>query len=242
MEIIKGIEIVGKALWIKKEKILVLADLHIGYEEALNKQGMLVPRVQFEETIKELNEVLDEVKKKFKTKPLTIVINGDLKHEFGEISEQEWRETLKVLGLLMKNCNSVVLVKGNHDTILEPIAKKKKLKIIDYYFVNGICILHSNKVFLEPITKANILIIAHDHPAVTLREGAKRETYKCFLYGSWKNKKLIVMPSFLPIVEGADVRNGKILSPFLKQNLDYFDVYIIGDKVYKFGKLKTLVI
>ena len=31
MEIVKGIEIHGKALWIKKEKILVLGDVHIGY-------------------------------------------------------------------------------------------------------------------------------------------------------------------------------------------------------------------
>ena len=32
MEILKGIEMIGKALWIKKQKVLILADLHIGYE------------------------------------------------------------------------------------------------------------------------------------------------------------------------------------------------------------------
>jgi len=60
------------------------------------------------------------------------------------------------------------------------------------------------------------------------------------LYGSWKNKKLIVMPSFLTATVGYDLRNEKTHSPFLKQGLDYFDVYIVGDKVYKFGKLKNI--
>jgi hypothetical protein len=240
MEIIKGIEILGKSLWIKKLKTLILADLHTGYEEALNKQGLLVPRTQFKETISELNALINEVQEKFKTKPLTIVINGDLKHEFGEISQQEWIETTKVLDLLLKNSKEVILVKGNHDTMLEPIAKKKKLKIVDYYMAGEICILHGDKIFLDPLINAKTLIIAHEHPAISLNEGPKRETYKCFLYGSWKNKKLIVMPSFLTATIGYDIQNRKMLSPFLKQGLDYFDVYIVGDKVYKFGKLKNI--
>ena len=241
MEIIKGIEILGKALWIKKLKTLILADLHIGYEEALNKQGILVPRTQFEETISELKRLISEIKRKFKTSPSAIVINGDLKHEFGEISQQEWRETTKVLDLLIKNCKEIILVKGNHDTMLEPIAKKKKLKIVDYYMIGDLCVLHGDKLIEDSkIKKCSTLIIAHEHPAISLSEGSKRETYKCFLYGSWKNKKLIVMPSFLTATVGYDIQNRKMLSPFLKQGLDYFDVYIVGDKVYKFGKLKNI--
>ena len=54
MEILKGIEIIGLALFIKKHKTLIIADIHIGYEEALNKQGILVPRYQFKKVIAEL--------------------------------------------------------------------------------------------------------------------------------------------------------------------------------------------
>ncbi len=122
MEILKGIEILGKALWMPKQKMLILADLHIGYEEALNKQGVLVPRTQFKETKREIEGLLQELK------PRTIVINGDLKHEFGEISRQEWHETIAILDLLLEKAR-VILIKGNHDTILEPIAKKKNLEI-----------------------------------------------------------------------------------------------------------------
>ena len=94
MQILPGIVIVGKALWIKKLKILVVADLHIGYEEALAEEGYLLPRTMFKEMSKELKELLE------KLKPNLVVINGDLKHEFGQISKQEWFETNTILDII----------------------------------------------------------------------------------------------------------------------------------------------
>ena len=58
MQIAKDIEIVDLALYLTKENILVLADTHIGYEEALNKQGVLIPRFQFKEIIQRLDGIL----------------------------------------------------------------------------------------------------------------------------------------------------------------------------------------
>ncbi|UZE93738.1 MAG: hypothetical protein IB618_03145 [Candidatus Pacearchaeota archaeon] len=40
MELLPGIKIINKALWLSKHKILIIADLHLGYEEALNQQGI----------------------------------------------------------------------------------------------------------------------------------------------------------------------------------------------------------
>ncbi len=231
MEVVKGIEAYNKALWLPKQKILVIADLHIGYEEALNKRGILVPRSQFEELKREITELLNRFK------PKTIVINGDLKHEFGEISTQEWVDTTEILDLLLKRAK-VMLVKGNHDTILKPIAKKKGLEIADFYCTGNICIMHGDKIRIErQVNDSNILIIAHEHPAVSLREGAKTELYKCFLLGRWKNKKLIVMPSLFSVFEGSDVKRETLLSPYLK-NIENFEVFIIGDKIYRFGNVK----
>src|SRR3989344_6791234 len=233
MEILKGIEMIGKALWIKKQKVLILADLHIGYEEALNKQGVLVPRTQFKETKRKIEELLQEVKLKI------IVINGDLKHEFGGISRQEWHETLGILDLLREKAK-VILIKGNHDRILEPIARKKGLEIKEFYCIDSekICILHGNEVRIEKeVNNAKILIIGHEHPAISLQEGMKSEIYKCFLLGRWKGKKLIFMPSFLPLTEGSDIRKEKLLSPYLS-NIKNFEIFVLGDRIYKFGKLK----
>lgn len=240
MKILPGIKIMDKALWLEKKKVLIVADFHLGYEEALNKQGILVPRIMFKEISKELNELF----RKIKVKPKTIVINGDLKHEFGQISEQEWNESFKILDLLMKKCKNIVLIKGNHDTILGPIAKRKGFEIKDFYCIDNICILHGHKIFLDKKIydkKFKILIIAHEHPAVSLREGTKQEIFKCFLLGRWKSKKLIVMPSFFTVFEGSDVKREKLLSPYLSERtIRNFDVFIVADKVYKFGKLKNI--
>jgi putative SbcD/Mre11-related phosphoesterase len=237
MKIMSNIEIIGNSLLIK-DNTLIIADLHIGYDEALNKQGVLVPRIQFNETMKMFKQLFAQLKGK---KIQTIVVNGDLKHEFGEISQSEWRETLAVIDLLSKHCEKLVLIKGNHDTILGPIARKRNLKIVDYFCVSNICVLHGDKILKnDAVKKARTLIIGHEHPAISLREGAKVEKYKCFLLGKWKRQDLIVMPSFLPLIEGSDVRKEDLLSPYLHQSINNFKVWILGDKVYEFGKLKDI--
>ncbi len=231
MEISKGIKL--RNLFLELKDILIIADLHIGFEEALAKQGTLVPKFQFRDIVQNLEQNLKKVK--------TIIINGDLKHEFGTISEQEWRETLKVLDLLSKYCEKIILIRGNHDTILGPIAKKRNLEVVDHVLIDSTYICHGDVIPKnEDFSKAKTIIIAHEHPATTLKEKAKVEKYKCFLKGKYKNKTLIVQPSFNPLIEGSDVLKEKMLSPFLQQNLDNFDVFIVADKVYDFGKLRNL--
>ncbi|MFH0831972.1 MAG: metallophosphoesterase [archaeon] len=233
MEISKGIEMIGKALWLPKQKVLIIADLHVGYEEALNKQGILIPRQQFSVMKEEIEGLIEA------TTPKVIVVNGDLKHEFGGISRQEWQDTSKILDLMLKK-SKVLLIKGNHDKILEPIARKKGLGIKDYACFGPVCIIHGDKIRIEKeVNDAKMLIIGHEHPAISLHEGTKSEVYKCFLSGKWKNKKIIAAPSFMPSVEGSNIRNEKPLSPYLA-DIRNFEIFILGDRIYKFGKLKDL--
>ncbi len=266
LEILSGVEAVRTSLWFPVEKVLVIGDIHLGYEESLFKQGFAVPRLQFKDSVKAMKEIL----KRIGVKPEKIIINGDLKHEFGQISDQEWFDTSRFLELLSKNCKKVVLVKGNHDTILAPIAKRKKLEIVDYFCfklkkkkrvnkggsiggirallglrgdspINSVCVLHGDKLLEnEPVKRVDLLIIGHDHPAIVLEEGPKREKYKCFLLGKYKKQKMIVMPSFLSAIEGMDIRFENGHSPYLKQRIGNFEVFIVGDEVYSFGKLKNL--
>ncbi|MBI1936410.1 metallophosphoesterase [Candidatus Woesearchaeota archaeon] len=238
MEIMPGIEIMGLALY--ADSALIISDAHIGYEESLNKQGVFVPRLQFDEMLKRMNKIFSILKDRRIEK---IIINGDLKHEFGTISEQEWRNTLKFLDLLAKHCNEIILIKGNHDTILGPIAKKREVKVVESYFLekSKILIIHGDKIpNKETLNKVFTIIIGHEHPAISLREGPRVEQVKCFLKGKFKGKNLIVQPSFNPILPGTDLLKNEILSLFLRQNLDNFEVFVVEDKVYRFGKMKGL--
>ena len=76
---------------------------------------------------------------------MEIIINGDIKHEFGTISEQEWRHTLRLLDFLSRYCDEVILIKGNHDMILGPIAKKRNVKVLEYYVAEPIAVESINE-------------------------------------------------------------------------------------------------
>jgi hypothetical protein len=235
MGILKDIEIIDLALYQKKKSILVITDTQIGYEESLNKQGILIPRFQFKDSLYRLSKIIDT------TKPKKIIINGDIKHEFGTISQTEWRHTLRLIDFLAEKAE-LILIKGNHDTVLGPIADKKNIEIKNYYYVDSIYLCHGHQIPEDNDFKnANIIIIGHEHPAIGLKEKGRVEKFKCFLKGKYKDKILIVQPSFNLLIEGTDILKERLLSPFLHQNIDTFEVFVVSDEVMYFGKVKNII-
>ena len=248
-------KLISKSIFFEKEKILAIADLHIGHEEAMNKAGVLLPRIQFKETMEDLKKIFFEISKlqNFEDhqeskkqripeigKVNEIIICGDLKHEFSTISEQEWRETYKLIEYLKKYCNKIILVRGNHDKILGRMSEK--IEIVDYYLLGDIVFLHGNRLFPEILDKnIKMLVMGHRHPAVTISDKYKKEKFKCFLVGKWKRKEIIILPSFFPLIEGSDLieEGGNLL--FIKEkDLRNFCVFVVGDRVYDFGKMRNI--
>jgi putative SbcD/Mre11-related phosphoesterase len=234
----KAYEFIDKALYFKREKVLVIADIHIGFEEAVNKQGILIPRRQYEIIKKDMKKIFDKT-----GKVNEIVICGDLKHEFGEISSQEWDKVMDFLSFLGENTEKIMLIKGNHDKILQPIASKKGLEIVDFYLKDGNFFMHGDKMHDECLEKGvKRIVIGHGHAAVTLSEDVKKETYKCFLVGKWKGKELIVLPSFFPLREGVYMHMDDTQLGF-DVNFDNFNVFVPvpdEDKVLDMGKIKAI--
>lgn len=231
MEISRGINIVDTALWISKEKILIINDLHWGYEESLHQKGILLPKHQLKEIIEKMQSLLDKIH------PKIIIINGDIKHEFGRILQQEWKEVLQFFDFLSKKSAEIIIIRGNHDPLIKPLAEKRKIEVVSEYLFGDTIIIHGDGIIK---TKARRIIIGHEHPAITIREAGKREKYKCFLKGKWKGKELITVPSFNPLVEGTDILKEQILSPFLK-NISSFEVFVVNKgEVFNFGKLKNI--
>ena len=234
MEIIDGVEINELSLYIKRNKTLIIADLHLGYEESLNVRGVLVPRIQFKDTYEKLDKLLKNLDVE------TIIITGDFKHEFGFISNTEWNNILKIIDLFFKYAKKIILIKGNHDVNLGPIAKKINIEILGYVKFDDIFICHGDEI-LKEFNKSKIIIIGHEHPAIGLIKGNKYEKYKCFLKGKFEDKVLIVLPSFNVLTIGTDILREKLLSPFLQNDLSNFEVYIYeNEKVFNFGSLRKL--
>ncbi len=230
-EISPNIFTVGASLFLKEHSALVINDLHLGYEESLHHKGVLVPKFQLEDILKLMGDILE------KTAAKKVIINGDLKHEFGKVLKQEWKEVWRFLDFLSAKGKEVVIIQGNHDPLLKLISEKKGVSIVKSLNLGDILIVHGDEL-VE--TKAKRLIIGHEHPAITLRQGSKKEKYKCFLKGLWNQKELIAVPSFNPLLEGSDILKEDLLSPFLKDIGD-FEVFIVGkDRVLPFGKVKYL--
>lgn len=218
---------------------ILLADPHIGYEEALNKQGILVPRFQLGEELAKLRQLakLTKIKGKFEL----AIINGDIKHEFGK--SQEWKDMLRFLDALSKLAGRVILVRGNHDTILGPIAARKGIELVDHLSIDDVYVTHGHKLPRGRLpAKVKTVLIGHVHPALALREGQRVERYKCWLVGSWRRKQLIVQPSFFTVMEGSDVLKEQGLSPFLQNTRlgSFRAIAIEKERLYDFGKLGRL--
>ena len=231
MNLTANIKIVDLSLYLKKEKILIISDIHLGYEESLIHQGYLIPRHQYKDTIERLNNILR------KTRPKTVIINGDLKHQFGSILSKEYNDSIRLLESLKKNYK-VILIKGNHDKILDIISERVSLKTQLFYNAGNTYIFHGDFMPKDLFFKASkTIIIGHNHPAITIEKNKRLEKYKCFLKGKYKSKSLIIMPSFNTMTTGADIIKEKLQTPLIN-SIKEFNIYIVEDKVYNFGKVK----
>ena len=104
-----------------------------------------------------------------------------------------------------------------------------------------ILVMHGDEIPNKELLKdVSTIIIGHEHPAVSVREGPRAELFKAFLVGKWRGKNIIAQPSFNLVTEGTDVLKEEILSPFLRNNLKNLNAIIVADKLYGFGKIRGL--
>ena len=238
---IERFKAIDKCLFWKEKKILIVGDLHLGYENYLHERGWSFPKTLLEDTLIELEKILDKT-----GKLKEIVLLGDVKHYFSGILQEEFSDVFKVIELLLKYCEKIVITKGNHDNILEPITRKyKEIELVDKYVVEDTIFLHGNKQNIKANLlnlydrKVKLIVIGHIHPAIFLKEAGKIERYKAFLYGKDKKlkKKMIVVPSFFVLNEGINVVDKPEIDNFDFSN---FNCYLVADKVYDFKKIKNI--
>jgi uncharacterized protein len=245
------IEFLNNALLVD-DSILVFGDFHLGLEDRLVAGGIL-PNIQLKETMKNLDDIFQDLFLRAKVIK-KIVLLGDLKHDFGQVNEAEWRESVRLLDYFIAKVGSsnIILIKGNHDNFLVGVAKKKEIKLERFWQYNDIVFLHGHEFYLKATKDAKILILGHLHPAITISDNYKKEKFKCFLKGKWKKKTIYIIPSFTNITYGYDLswlensynRNEDKFSFIDSKQLRNFEVIIYNKdekKSYNFGKLKNLI-
>jgi len=256
MEILPGLVADGCALFVKGAKALILADLHIGYEEEARHHGVLVPQEQRGYFAKELGRLIT------KHKPRTVVLAGDVKHEFGRISQEEWSGVLRLVRRIRELGCAVEVVGGNHDVLIKPILDKLEVTLRKALIITTThakteqrtLIVHGDEE-LDTLVKAGILdkeglgrvttiIIGHEHPALAITDGVRTETVKCFLGGTYrhggKRYNMVVMPSFNPLALGTDVLRERPLGPLLADFGGFSAFAVLDDGVLAFGGVERL--
>jgi hypothetical protein len=234
---------INKSLYFPEEKVLAIGDLHLGYEEMLKELGLSIPETQVKQTLDDLAAIFWKLFEK-NMKIEKIVFLGDIKHFFSYEKEEKFI-FYKVLDLLKKYVKeeNIILIRGNHDRIKSISGHKFR----DWWGYKGIAFVHGDILFEKAFDKEiNTIVMGHLHPSIMLsdKKTRRKEKYRCFLVGKWKKKQVIVVPSFLPMIEGASLNSyDNDFSIIPQKEIIKFNVFVIGEKneVFEFGRLGKFV-
>ncbi len=210
---------------LKAGNALIIADLHIGFEEAMAREGNYVPKLLGEVT-SSLQSLLE------RERPKRLIINGDLKHSFVPL-RREKLELETFFGALESYTDEIMLVRGNHDVGVAWL-RELGVEVVESLELGRWKLVHGHR-----LEEGERFIIGHEHPAVRLRDevGASVKV-SVFL----KGESLIVLPAFSPWAYGNDVTRG-IVSPFLRKfDTSKLRVLVpVDGEVLDFGELGALL-
>lgn len=205
---------------LKLKNFLIIADLHL----SMMQESSFIPIIFEKEILKDLKEL----KKQSKTN--TLIINGDIKHDFGK-EKEDFFYLSNFLDKLKEIYNQIIIIQGNHDNYIKNIALKKDITVVKRInFGNKIVITHGD-YYYNDFEKNKIFIIGNEHPFLKIRE------YNLEIPVFLINKKLIVLPPFNKFLKGNNVLNKSFLSPYLKKIKETKIVYVENNKLINFGTL-----
>jgi hypothetical protein len=147
------------------EKVLFVADLHLGLEYELAKMGVNIPY----QTERILGELLELVKQH---KPDRLILLGDVKHGVPITSFQEKRELPRFFEALMAEVGQIEVTRGNHDGNIQELVpdgieihSSKGILVGDDY---KIAAFHGHAWPKPKLLEADLIVAGHNHPTVLL--------------------------------------------------------------------------
>ncbi len=189
MEFYKPIEAETALLLESDERILIVADLHVGLETRFARNGLYFPS-QTPLIESKLKKLIREYT------PSTLIILGDLKHNIPNISFQEWKEIPRILKSLLKLVK-IEIIPGNHDSNLEKVIPKNIAyhPSKGYILKNGakkIGLLHGHTWPAIDLLDVNTLFMGHNHPAIRLKDSLGiHHSEKVWIKTKWNKKKIL---------------------------------------------------
>jgi putative SbcD/Mre11-related phosphoesterase len=148
----------------RKKRTLIIADPHIGWENALQRKGIHVPS-QTPKILKKLVGLLQE------HKPDALLVLGDVKFTVVATEPGEWHDIPDFFTELQRHVNDISIVRGNHDANLEPLLPEKvKLLPATGAVIGDVGLFHGHKWPSPTLLKCKTLLMGHVHPVVVFRD------------------------------------------------------------------------
>ena len=148
------------------ERVLVVADLHIGWESALADKGFHIPS-QVGKMLAELERLVSALR------PKHLIFLGDVKHTIAGAEAEEWAAIPAFFERLLELVGEVLVVPGNHDGRLE-VLLPEGVQLAD---ASGLALwrafgLFHGHAWPDPeLLACKWLITGHMHPVVVFRGG-----------------------------------------------------------------------
>jgi putative SbcD/Mre11-related phosphoesterase len=240
LEMIDGLPV----LYIRPIKAVVISDLHLGYEGAMIKGGVAIPKAN-------LKSIIETLEKAFEGREVAkLIVVGDIKNDFSGVTAEELRELREVAGFVKKRGISFDLIKGNHDNFIGKYSDALGIKVSTQLLLCGYLFAHGDKPLESVDGEVLAVVIGHEHPSIGIRSKVGTiERLRCFLFGKTpyfrRRVGLIVLPAIGYFETGSDVNlhgKAKILSPVLKRaNIDDMEAFALGyGSTLNFGKVGAL--
>jgi hypothetical protein len=232
------IEFLDRAVFLPAAETLVLADTHVGRDEASEVEFPLGESADLADRLAALLSACE---------PAEVVLAGDVLHQFDRAS-YGIAERLRDLTDLCRDAGAnPVLVAGNHDAMLDSVWDDE---VHDSYRIEGVdpsrpeydvLVCHGHE---EPVPAPDLdaddpdrapdldagddptagvetpgcYLIGHDHPAITI-EGQRRP---CFLFGEgvYRDRDVLMLPAFTSLAAGVEIngmRAGDFQSPLIRR-------------------------
>ncbi|MFQ6011744.1 MAG: hypothetical protein ACE5KG_06195 [Nitrososphaerales archaeon] len=141
----------------QNEKILVVGDLHIGFEERFIKEGLLIePSVS--QMMADLLFLLET------HAPDRLFLLGDIKDSFYKVTPSEWKIIPDFLSRLSNVIQTDIII-GNHDGGLKHLLPKdSKVRLFKFVKLDNIALLHGHTKPDISLHGVDRIIIGHLHP------------------------------------------------------------------------------
>jgi putative SbcD/Mre11-related phosphoesterase len=148
----------------QKQRTVVIADLHLGWEVAFAEKGIHVPS-QMPKLLRKLTEIIKQAK------PQTLLLLGDIKHTITKTATEEWRDIPDFFEPLTKKVQSIKIIQGNHDGNLEPLLPEPvDILPATGAMINGTGFFHGHTWPALELLKCSTLVMGHVHPVVMFQD------------------------------------------------------------------------